>query len=208
VNVVFSAQFIGAITTIEIAYMRVWNQLWLECEFHAFKSQLAIPWKLRNFWNNCLYFVRNMYFVISHIYRKENYVADKLANFIFDNNDSLWFDTCPILFLEVTLLVISLVCLISYFLNIGKYLFVSPSYVSLSIFILSLSRLIILVFLLCLKKILFKYHIEHIYLFNVKKILTLLLLYRLTTKITCILLAPFCDDYFCFDDFTHKSIVW
>jgi hypothetical protein len=64
----------------------------------VFKSQITIPWKLRNRWNNCLHFVRNIYFVISHIYRKENYVTDKLVNFIFDINDSLWFDTCPIVF--------------------------------------------------------------------------------------------------------------
>ncbi|MCI00173.1 ribonuclease H protein, partial [Trifolium medium] len=55
----FSHELFGAITTIEIAQRRGWNQLWLECDFkHAtltFKSQLAIPWKLRNRWSNCLF---------------------------------------------------------------------------------------------------------------------------------------------------------
>jgi hypothetical protein len=39
-----------------------------------------------------------MYFVVSHICREENYVADKLANLGLDINDSLWFDSCSIVF--------------------------------------------------------------------------------------------------------------
>jgi ribonuclease HI len=98
----FSAELIGAITAIEIAQRRGWNHLWLECDSKlvtlTFKSQLAIPWKLRNRWNNCLFLVRNMYFVVSHIYREGNRVADKLANLGFGINDSLWFDSCSMVF--------------------------------------------------------------------------------------------------------------
>ncbi|MCI59040.1 hypothetical protein A2U01_0080295, partial [Trifolium medium] len=40
-------ELIGAITAIEIAYRRVWNHLWVECDSKlvalAFKFQLAIP---------------------------------------------------------------------------------------------------------------------------------------------------------------------
>ncbi|MCI43475.1 ribonuclease H protein, partial [Trifolium medium] len=46
-------------SAIEIAQRRGWNHLWLECDSKlitlAFKSRLAIPWKLRNRWNNCLF---------------------------------------------------------------------------------------------------------------------------------------------------------
>jgi hypothetical protein len=64
----------------------------------AFKSQLCIPWKFRNRWNNCLFLARNMYFVVSHIYREGNHVANMLANLGFGIIDSLWFDNCPLVF--------------------------------------------------------------------------------------------------------------
>jgi hypothetical protein len=64
----------------------------------AFKSQLAIPWKLRNRWNNCLLLTRNMYFVVLHIYKEGNHVADMLANLGLGIIDSLWFDNCPLIF--------------------------------------------------------------------------------------------------------------
>jgi ribonuclease HI len=98
----FSTELIGATTAIEIAQRRVWNHLWLENDSKlvtiAFKLQLAILWKLRNRWNNYLLLVRNMYFVVSHIYTEENHVADKLANLELNINDSLWFDSCPMVF--------------------------------------------------------------------------------------------------------------
>jgi hypothetical protein len=93
----FSVEHIGAITAIEIAHRRGFNHLLLDCNSMlvtlSFKSQLAIPWKLRNNWNNCLHLVRNMYFVVSHNIREGNHVADKLAILgltlmIY----SLWFD--------------------------------------------------------------------------------------------------------------------
>jgi hypothetical protein len=96
----------------------------------AFKYQLAISWMLRNRWNNCLFLVINMYFVGSHIYREENHVANKLANLDLDINDSLWFDSFPIVFRSD--LVRNRVGL-----NFGEIWFISPSYASLSLFILS-----------------------------------------------------------------------
>jgi hypothetical protein len=39
-----------------------------------------------------------MYFVVSHIYRAENHVADKLVNLKLKIIDSLWFNSCHMVF--------------------------------------------------------------------------------------------------------------
>ncbi|KAK2421259.1 hypothetical protein QL285_031907 [Trifolium repens] len=48
----FSAEIMGAINAIENTQRKGWNHLWLECDYKlvtlAFKSQLTIPWKLKN----------------------------------------------------------------------------------------------------------------------------------------------------------------
>jgi hypothetical protein len=39
-----------------------------------------------------------MYFVVLHIYKEGNHVADMLANLGLGIIDSLWFDNCPLIF--------------------------------------------------------------------------------------------------------------
>jgi hypothetical protein len=59
--------------------------VWLESDsqlvLQAFKSNMIIPWSLRNKWYNCLVIIHNMRFFASHIYSEVNVCADGLANF-------------------------------------------------------------------------------------------------------------------------------
>jgi hypothetical protein len=130
----------------------------------AFKSQLAIPWKFRNRWNNCLLLVRNMYSVVSHIYREGNHVADKLTNLGLGITYSLWFDSCPMVF-RSDLVNNRLIWLVFVFLNIGECLFVSPSYVSLFFYInfleIGYSLAFHLLFFKKKKKVLLRVHLSH-----------------------------------------------
>ncbi|XP_045806456.1 uncharacterized protein LOC123899387 [Trifolium pratense] len=68
---------------IEIATDNGWRNVWLETDSTlvvlAFKSASLVPWKIRNRWNNCMYNITNMNFMISHIYREGNNCADALA---------------------------------------------------------------------------------------------------------------------------------
>jgi hypothetical protein len=51
----------------------------------AFSKPNQVPWPLRNCWNNVLILMRSLNFIVSHIYREGNIVADNLANEV-----SLW----------------------------------------------------------------------------------------------------------------------
>lgn len=77
------AEWISDMLAMEIAYSKGWHNLWLECDsnlvVHAFHSLSVGPWKLRTRWLNCLKLVSSMNFHCTHIYRKGNMCADKLA---------------------------------------------------------------------------------------------------------------------------------
>lgn len=93
------AELVGAITAIEITYKKGWHKLWLECDsklvVDAFKNPDLVPWKVRVRWNNCISFTQCMHFIVSHIYRKGNSYADKLANFGFSSHCFSWWDLIP-----------------------------------------------------------------------------------------------------------------
>jgi ribonuclease HI len=80
----FHAELSGAMRAIEIAASRNWLHLWLELDsaliVNTFKSNSVIAWNLRNRWNNCPYLLRNMNFIVSHIFREGNQCADGLVN--------------------------------------------------------------------------------------------------------------------------------
>lgn len=84
-NFAFQAELFGAMLAIEIAYSKGWHNLWLECDFmlviFAFSSPHMVLWKVRNRWDNCLLFLKDMNFCYSHIYQEGNHCADKLASF-------------------------------------------------------------------------------------------------------------------------------
>lgn len=80
----FHAELSGAVRAIEIAASRNWTHLWLELDstlvVNAFKNKSMVPWHLRNRWLNCRCLIRNMNFLVSHIFRERNQCADTLAN--------------------------------------------------------------------------------------------------------------------------------
>jgi len=86
---------------METAQSKGYTHLWLETDSQlvclALKSSANVPWVLRNRWPNCLFFVKNIKFIFSHVYRKGNTYADGLANLGLNSlfNDFVWFDTIP-----------------------------------------------------------------------------------------------------------------
>jgi len=80
----FQAELIGAMTTIEIAHQQGMNHLWLELDsamvVHVLNRNSQVPCKLRNRWRNCNQLIKNMNFIVSHVYREGNQCADGLAN--------------------------------------------------------------------------------------------------------------------------------
>jgi ribonuclease HI len=76
----------GALKAIEIASANHWNNLWLETHsmfvVTALKNQNKIvAWPLRNMWKNAMVMIRQMNFMVTHVYREDNKVADLVANF-------------------------------------------------------------------------------------------------------------------------------
>jgi len=63
----------------------------------SFKSIYVFPWCLRNRWQNCLFRIWNMRFVVTHIYREGNACADSLANLglSFPSFELFWSDYIP-----------------------------------------------------------------------------------------------------------------
>jgi len=95
------AELVAAMTTIEIASLKGFQNVWLESDSQlvnlTFKSNSVVPWCLRNKWQNCLVRLRNMRFVVSHIYREANACADSLANLglSFPFFELFWSDIIP-----------------------------------------------------------------------------------------------------------------
>jgi hypothetical protein len=87
------------IKAIEFAFPKGWWNLWLETDSMlvtlAYKSPTMIPWMLRNRWSNCLHKLKNMNFILSHIYRKGNVLADKLASLGLSSTSLNLFDVIP-----------------------------------------------------------------------------------------------------------------
>jgi ribonuclease HI len=81
----YSAELCGAMKAIEIAYNKRWNNIWLETHstlvVAAFKNpSKSVPWPLRNHWKNVLVMIRSLNFIVSHLCREGNQVADLFAN--------------------------------------------------------------------------------------------------------------------------------
>ena len=78
------AELVAAMTAIEIAHINGFSNFLLETDSQlvilAFKSLSVVPWVLRNRWLNCLVRIREMSFLVSHVYREGNACADNLAN--------------------------------------------------------------------------------------------------------------------------------
>lgn len=90
------AEFTTYMIVIEIAKDKRWNHLWLETNSKLvvleFKKPSLVPWKLRSRWENALHHTRSIHFLIAHIFKEDNYCADKLANFGLHLHDFTWWD--------------------------------------------------------------------------------------------------------------------
>ncbi|KAK2406970.1 hypothetical protein QL285_042639 [Trifolium repens] len=99
VSFAFHAELLGVMNAIDIAHEKGWWNLWLETDSMmvtlAHKSSAIVPWMLRNRWNNCLHKLKDMNFILSHIYREGNALADRLASLDLVSTGFLWFDVIP-----------------------------------------------------------------------------------------------------------------
>jgi ribonuclease HI len=97
----YQAELQGALRAIEVAHQMNWNNLWLETDSSlavlAFKNpDFLVTWSLRNRWHNALIILRQMNFVVSHICREGNQVADSLANYGSTLNSVLFWHNLPL----------------------------------------------------------------------------------------------------------------
>ena len=90
---------LAVMAVVKVASDRNWFPLWLETDsmlvMHYFNNPSRVPWRLRTRWKNCVASIRQLQVHISHIYRKRNRVADKLANFGATNDNPTWWDSIP-----------------------------------------------------------------------------------------------------------------
>jgi ribonuclease HI len=99
------AELSGALKAIEIAFEKNWLNLWLETDSEivvaAFKNpNKQIAWPLRNRWRNALWMIGQMNFIVSHIYREGNGVADLIANFGLNYSTSTSWNSAPLFIVD------------------------------------------------------------------------------------------------------------
>jgi ribonuclease HI len=98
----FVAEISGAMRAIEIAFQHQWHSLWLETDSSSVVAAFNNPhnlvaWNLRNRWKNALIMVSQMNFMVTHIYREGNQVADLLANYGLTSTALTTWDEAPLL---------------------------------------------------------------------------------------------------------------
>jgi ribonuclease HI len=99
ISIAFHAELLGVMNAIEVAHEKGWWNLWLETDSVmvtlAYKSPAMVPWMLRNRWFNCMHLLKDMNFILSHIYREGNALADRLASLGLGTTGFSWFDVIP-----------------------------------------------------------------------------------------------------------------
>ncbi|XP_058728727.1 uncharacterized protein LOC131600410 [Vicia villosa] len=96
------AEFCGVLCGIELAKDRGWTNLWMEFDssvvVKAFSQENFdhVSWQLRNRWLNCIKFVLDSNFIISHICREGNSCAYFFANLGRTSNSFTLFDSLPV----------------------------------------------------------------------------------------------------------------
>jgi len=69
---------------VEIAHQNNWHNIWIETDsalvVMAANSSDQVPWELRNRWLNVMTNLNTMNYLVSHIFREGNQIADLLAN--------------------------------------------------------------------------------------------------------------------------------
>jgi ribonuclease HI len=81
----YFAELSGAMRAIEVAFQHGWHNLWLEIDSSLVVAAFSNPnklisWRLRSRWRNVLTMIRQMNFMVTHIFREGNQAADLLAN--------------------------------------------------------------------------------------------------------------------------------
>ncbi|WCJ18474.1 Retrovirus-related Pol polyprotein from type-1 retrotransposable element R2 [Euphorbia peplus] len=94
------AELRAAVYAISVAWNKGWRHIWLECDsmfvVSLFKTRSTrVPWELRQNWLQCLNYISKMCFVVSHIYREGNRVADALASFGQSHQGFNWWNSAP-----------------------------------------------------------------------------------------------------------------
>jgi hypothetical protein len=62
----------------------------------AFKNHGLVPWSLRSMWLNYIELIKNMRFIISHIFREDNRCVDKIVSISF-----VWWDSIILYVLDL-----------------------------------------------------------------------------------------------------------
>jgi ribonuclease HI len=97
----YIAEMSGAIRAIEIAFQNQWTNLWIESDSSSVVAAFHNPdkpvaWCLSNRWKNTLHMTKQMNFMVSHIYREGNQVADLLANHGLSLLSIVYWNTLPL----------------------------------------------------------------------------------------------------------------
>jgi ribonuclease HI len=93
----YHAELCGLMRAVEIAKDMNWSNIWFESDSTlvvlATKKPDKVPWEIRNRWNNAMTMIRSMNYIVTHIYREGNHVADSLANQALSlNSFTVWHD--------------------------------------------------------------------------------------------------------------------
>jgi ribonuclease HI len=91
----YQAKLCGALRAIEVAHQMNGSNLWLESDSALVVQSFKNPdflgtWSLRNRWNNALFLLRQINFVVSHIFREGDHVADNLASYGLNLSSMYW----------------------------------------------------------------------------------------------------------------------
>ena len=82
----------GVITATDYACKFKWDFIWFECDSTYMVELLQnkntqVPWKFVARWNRAINYLSNITYKVSHIYREENQVADKLTSLATPNDE-------------------------------------------------------------------------------------------------------------------------
>lgn len=90
----------GFIRAVDFAKLKGWFSLWIESHstilVQNMKTRAAnMPWRLKMGWKRCLSTLYSNTFMISHVYKEGNTVADTLTSVGFSLSDFTWWYSLP-----------------------------------------------------------------------------------------------------------------
>lgn len=95
----FDAELAAVFMGIEIDYAKGWKQLWIESDstyviYILNATNPKVPWRFLEKWGWIKYYLNQMRWFATHIYREGNASADKLASFV-STDAFTWWDHAP-----------------------------------------------------------------------------------------------------------------